>query len=153
MKISSLQQVRKVVDAVDVNVVAWMRRSGVDGVRIALAIVFIWFGMLKIIGQSPVLELIAETVYWIDPNVFIPFLGVWEVFVGVGLLFRLVLRATLLLFWMLLAGTFSVLLVKPDVAFQGGNPLLLTVEGEFVIKNLVLIAAGLVIGSTVRQHK
>jgi putative oxidoreductase len=36
-------------------------------------------------------------------------------------------------------------LAQPDIAFQKGNPLLLTTEGEFVIKNLVMIAAGLVL--------
>jgi hypothetical protein len=42
------------------------------------------------------------------------------------------------------------LVVQPGIAFQDGNPLLLTVEGEFVIKNLVLITAAMVVGSTVR---
>jgi hypothetical protein len=51
-----------------------------------------------------------------------------------------------------LLGTFLVLLVQPEVAFQDGNPLLLTVEGEFVIKNLVLITAGMVVGTTVRRR-
>jgi uncharacterized membrane protein YkgB len=59
------------------------------------------------------------------------------------------LRLTLLLFWLQMAGTLMVLVLRPDMAFQGGNPLLLTAEGEFVIKNLVLIAAGLVVGGTV----
>jgi putative oxidoreductase len=47
-------------------------------------------------------------------------------------------------------GTFLVFLIVPEVAFRDGNPLLLTVEGEFVIKNLVLLAAGMVIGSRVQ---
>ena len=42
-----------------------------------------------------------------------------------------------------LLGTFTVLVTQPDLAFQQGNPLLLTVEGEFVVKNLVLLSAGL----------
>ena len=46
-----------------------------------------------------------------------------------------------------MAGTFLVLVMHPEVAFQDGNPFLLTVEGEFVIKNLVLLSAALVIGS------
>ena len=142
---------RRFVERLDARVVAWMDRSGIGVLRIAMAIVFIWFGALKVLGRSPVVDLVAQTVYWFDPAVFVPLLGVWEICVGLGLLFRLMLRVTLLLFWLLLAGTFSVLLVNPQVAFQGGNPLLLTMEGEFVIKNLVLIAAGLVIGSTVRR--
>gem|GEM_PF-3161571 len=69
----------------------------------------------------------------------------WEV--ARGLLTGIALRLTLLLFWLQMAGTFLVL--RPEVSFQRNNPLLLTMTGEFVVKNLVLIAAGLVIGSTV----
>lgn len=66
-----------------------------------------------------------------------------------GLLTGIALRLTLLLFWLQIAGTFLVLVLRPEVSFQRNNPLLLTMTGEFVVKNLVLIAAGLVIGSTV----
>jgi len=62
------------------------------------------------------------------------------------------LRLTLALFWLQMAGTFLSLIILPGRAFQDGNPLLLAVTGEFIIKNLVLIAAGLVIGSTVRRR-
>ncbi len=103
------------------------------------------------IGLSPVAELVANTVNWMPPQFFVPFLGVWEMFVGFGLLFNWNLRLTLFLFWLQLAGTFLVLVVQPDTAFQSGNPLLLTTEGEFVVKNLILITGGLVVGSTVRR--
>jgi hypothetical protein len=63
------------------------------------------------------------------------------------------LRLTLALFWLQMAGTFVSLVVLPERAFQDGNPLLLDVTGEFIVKNLVLIAAGLVIGSTVRRTR
>lgn len=142
---------RQVSLAVDARMVRFMHTYGIRLIRISLGVVFIWFGMLKLIGRSPVAQLIAQTVYWVRPEVFVPCLGVWEVVVGFGLLAGRALRLTLLLFWLQLAGTFLVLLLRPDIAFQGGNPFLLTTEGEFVIKNLVLIAGGLVVGSTVRQ--
>jgi len=130
-----------------------MAAHGIRLLRIALAVTFIWFGALKITGQSPVGDLVASTVYWIPPAFFVPFLGVWEVVVGVGLLFGVALRAILLLFWLQMAGTFLILVMHPDIAFQAGNPLLLTTTGEFVIKNLVLISAGIVIGSTVPRTR
>jgi len=136
-------------DRLDRWMVQWMERHGVRALRLSLAVVFIWFGALKVIGQSPVAELVARTVYWVSPDVFVPFLGVWETVVGLGLLLGVALRVTLFLFWLQLAGTFLVLLLRPDIAFQGGHPFLLTAEGEFVIKNLVLISGGLVVGSTV----
>ena len=132
--------------------VRFMSAHGVRLLRLSLAVTFIWFGMLKVVGVSPVRDLVAHTVYWVSPEFFVPFLGVWEVVVGLGLLFAVAIRLTLLLFWLQMIGTFLVLVLRPDIAFQqGANPLLLTTEGEFVIKNLVLISAGLVVGGTVRR--
>jgi uncharacterized membrane protein YkgB len=130
-----------------------MRRYGILALRIALGITFIWFGALKIFRVSPVAELVATTVYWFPPEFVVPALGVWEVLVGLGLLTGWAMRLTLLFFFLQMAGTFLVLIMHPDIAFQNRNPLLLTVEGEFVVKNLVLITAGLVVGSTVPKMR
>ena len=138
-------------DRVDRGMVRFMTAFGTRILRVCLGVVFVWFGLLKVIGKSPVAALVAQTVYWVPPQAFVPFLGMWEMGVGIGLLCARAMRLTLLLFWLQMAGTFLVLVLRPDIAFQGGNPLLLTTEGEFVIKNLVLIAAGLVVGGTVRR--
>lgn len=137
----------------DRNMIAFMTAYGTRLLRVALAVTFIWFGALKVVGRSPVGDLVAQTVYWLPPAFFVPFLGWWEVVVGIGLLFGVALRLVLLLFWLQMAGTFLVLVLRPGLAFQTGNPFFLTVIGEFVIKNLVLIAAGLVIGSTVPRTR
>jgi len=139
-------------DRLDARMIAFMSSAGTSLLRVCLGIVFAWFGALKVAGRSPVEALVAQTVSWVAPDVFLPLLGIWEIAVGLGLLFRMALRTTLFLFWLQMAGTFLVLVLRPDLAFQQGNPLLLTTEGEFVVKNLVLIAAGIVVGSTVR-HK
>ena len=152
MKLSKKQGVMAGWSRLDAWMVRVMRVYGIPLLRITLAIVFIWFGLLKVIGKSPVAELVAQTVYWISPEAFIPWLGAWEIAVGLGLLFAVALRLTLLLFWLQMTGTFLVLVLRPDIAFQAGNPALLTTEGEFVIKNLVLLAAGLVVGGTVQRH-
>jgi putative oxidoreductase len=138
---------------IDDTMILTMRERGVPALRVTLGIVFVWFGALKVIDRSPVGELVAGTVYWVDPAWFVPFLGAWEVLVGVGLLLGVALRLVLALFWLQMAGTFLVLVLRPELAFQNGNPLLLATTGEFVIKNLVLIAAGLVVGSTLRRMR
>ncbi|MGH8005167.1 MAG: DoxX family membrane protein [Limisphaerales bacterium] len=135
----------------DSFVVEFMQKWGITLLRWALAVVFIWFGLLKVFRVSPVADLVAETVYWFSPGWFVPFLGFWETVVGLGLLFGKALRFVLLLFFLQMAGTFLVLVFHPELSFQEGNPLHLTVLGEFVVKNLVLIAAGLVVGATVRR--
>ncbi len=139
------------IERVDRTLVAFLRRWSLRALRISLAIVFIWFGALKILDVTPVTELVGNTVYWVDPDWFVPALGVVEVVVGIGLLFRFALRTVIGLFALQMAGTFLVLIVLPEVSFQDGNIFKLTVEGEFVIKNLVLLSAGLVVGATVRS--
>jgi uncharacterized membrane protein YkgB len=138
------------LDRIDRRVVSVLRRYSVPALRISLSIVFLWFGALKVFGVSPVADLVASTVYWLEPEQVVMALGVLELAVGVGLLLRVALRLVLLALVAQLIGTFLVLVIQPGIAFQNGNPLLLTVEGEFVVKNLVLITAGLVVGSTVR---
>jgi uncharacterized membrane protein YkgB len=145
---------RRAFERVDGAVTRMLERYGILALRVALAVVFIWFGVLKVIDRSPVEDLVASTIYWPPAeHTFVRILGVWEIIVGIGLLVPVALRLTLLLFWAQMAGTFLVLVVQPDVSFQGDNPLLLTTEGEFVIKNLVLIAAGLAVGSTLRRRR
>ena len=145
--------VRETIRRVDDRVVSFLRRWSVPALRVSLAVVFVWFGALKVLDVTPVTDLVANTVYWVEPDWFVPLLGWVEIAIGLGLLFRVGLRIVLAVFVLQLLGTFLVLVVQPDVAFQDGNPLKLTVEGEFVVKNLVLITAGMVVGSTVRGEE
>jgi putative oxidoreductase len=139
------------LDRLDEKVVRFMSSYAILIIRISLGIVFVWFGLLKVIGTSPVYDLASHIVYWLPPQLFVPLLGIWEIAIGIGLLLGKALRVVLSLLFLQLAGTFLVLVMRPETAFQGGNPLLLTMEGEFVVKNLVLIAAGLAVGGTVRH--
>jgi putative oxidoreductase len=138
------------LERLDRRILAFLERAALPLLRVSLGLVFVWFGVLKIAGETPVTELVADTVYWVDPSWFVPLLGVFEVVVGIGLLLGRLLRIVLALFALQMMGTFLVLVIQPEVAFQDGNPLLLTTEGEFVIKNLVLLSAGLVIGSRLK---
>ena len=140
-------------DRFDRMVVAALQRWSVPILRVSLGIVFLWFGALKVFGGTPVADLVAATVYWVDPDWFVPLLGVVEMLVGAGLILRRAMRTILAVFLAQMAGTFLVLILLPEIAFQDGNPFKLTVEGEFVIKNLVLLAAGLVVGATVRRDR
>ena len=65
--------------------------------RIALAIVYIWFGALKIIGLSPAGDLVEETVFWFKPDIFIPVLGIGELVIGLGLLVKRFVPFTIIL--------------------------------------------------------
>lgn len=124
-----------------------LRRYSPLGLRLALGTVFIWFGALKVAGVSPVNELVQSTVWWLPPGMSVLGLGMVEIAIGIGLTFRLVPRLVLLLFTLQMLGTFLAFFVVPGQMFEG-NLLRLTTLGEFVVKNLVLLAAGLSVAAS-----
>jgi uncharacterized membrane protein YphA (DoxX/SURF4 family) len=113
--------------------------------RILLGLLFIWFGGLKVAGVSPVQALVAGTLPWISPHVVVPVLGGVEILLGLGLVTGVAVRLVLPVLACHLAGTLLTFVVLPGRMFRGSDPLLLTQSGEFVIKNLVLISATLVL--------
>ena len=128
-----------------------LRRVGLTLLRISLSLVFIWFGALKIANVTPVGDLVAGTLPFVDPVWFVPVLGGVEVALGLGLLLGRAITVVSAVLVGHLCGTFLVLVVQPELAFQGGNPLLLTTIGEFVVKNIVLISAALVLAARLRE--
>ncbi|MEM8598651.1 MAG: hypothetical protein AAGF99_01915 [Bacteroidota bacterium] len=140
------------LDRFDQRLARFMGHVGIATLRIAVALVFIWFGGLKLFeGLSPAEDLVKATVYWVNPDVFFPILGVWEVLIGIGLLWRPLVRGALFLLALQMPGTFLPLVLLPEVCFTA-FPFGLTMEGQYIVKNLVIIAAALVVGSTVRAR-
>jgi uncharacterized membrane protein YkgB len=139
------------LDELDKAIAGWMKRVGIKLLQISLGIIFIWFGALKPFGMSPAQDLVSRTVYFVDPDWFVPFLGWWEVLIGIGLLFRPLIRPAIFLLFLQMPGTFLPLVLLPSVCFTS-IPFGLTLEGQYIIKNLILIAAALVVGGTVRSE-
>lgn len=139
------------LEPLDRRIAGWMQRNGLFVLRIALAIIFIWYGILKPFGMSPAAELVRKTVYFVPPDLFIPILGWWEVAIGVGLLYRPLNRTAIFLLFLQMPGTLLPLVLLPDVCFTQ-IPWGLTLEGQYIIKNAVLIGAALVVGGTVRER-
>ena len=144
---------KSVIERTDNVIVPWLKRWSISLLRVSLGVVFVWFGALKVLDVSPVVDLVADTVYWVDSDWFVPLLGTAEILIGLGLALGRALRLVLLGLVGQMVGTFLVFVILPDVAFLDGNPLKLTVEGEFVIKNLVLLTAGLVVGASVGSRE
>jgi uncharacterized membrane protein YkgB len=139
-------------DRLDLAVAVFMQRHGMRLLRISLGVVYIWFGILKPFHLSPADVLVTRTVAWMPVSirhVFVPLLGWWEVAIGVGLLFRRFLRAALLLLFLQMPGTALPLVLLPHLCFTH-FPYGLTLEGQYIIKNLTLISAAIVVGGTVR---
>lgn len=137
---------------IDRHIAGFMTKYGVVALRWAVGIVFIWFGALKLFpGMSPAEELVKNTVYFFDPEWFFPFLGVWEMVIGLFLLIRPLVRVAIFLLFLQMPGTFLPLLLLPGACFTD-FPFGLTMEGQYIIKNLVIISAALVVGGTVREN-
>jgi uncharacterized membrane protein YkgB len=143
------------IERVDIRITGVLARIGVPLVRIALGIVFLWFGVLKFFPNlSPAETLAARTIERltlgaVSPAVSLPVLAAWESLIGIGLIANRGMRAVLLLLAIQMAGTFTPLLLFPTETFSVW-PIVPTLEGQYIIKNLVLIGAAIVVGATVR---
>jgi len=143
------------VDVVDAGITGWMARHGLQLLRISLGVVFLWFGALKFFpGLSPASDLAARTIDvlsfgMVPASVSVPVLAAWECLIGLGLLVGKFMRATLLLLAIQMAGTLTPLVLFPAEVFTR-IPYAPTLEGQYIIKNAVLISAAIVLGATVR---
>ncbi|MFL5571263.1 MAG: DoxX family membrane protein [Gemmatimonadaceae bacterium] len=142
-------------NSLDARITHWMARHGVPLLRISLGVVFLWFGALKFFpGLSPAQDLAARTILrlsfgLVGPAISVPVLAAWECLIGLGLLTGIFMRATLLLLAVQMAGTLTPLVLFPSEVFLR-IPYAPTLEGQYIIKNAVLISAAIVIGATVR---
>lgn len=132
----------------DAMVIRFMEVVGVPFLRVGIGVVFVWFGALKPLGLSPAEDLLSATVYWWTPEVVVPVIGYWEVLIGVFFLIPPLTRLAILLLAPQMVGTFLPLVLLPGVCWDV-FPLGLTLEGQYIVKNLVVIGAALVIGSRV----
>ena len=150
-----MNRLRTSFDRIDLRVTSVMARFGLLLLRVSLCIVFFWFGVLKFFpGMSPAQDLAIRTIGIltfgaIPPATALLLLATWECVVGLGLIFGLFMRATLLLLFLQMIGTMTPLVFFPYEVFTR-IPFAPTMEGQYIIKNIVLVSAGLVLGATVR---
>lgn len=135
-----------------------MARYGITFLRVSLGLIFIWFGGLKFIpGASPAEELALSTISiltfdLISPQVAQFMLAALETLIGLLLITGTFMRFAILLLLVQMAGTMSPIVLFPELVFNQ-VPFVLTIEGQYIIKNFVVISAALVIGATVRGGK
>lgn len=139
------------LDRADLRISEGMDRYCQPLMRFSIAFIFIWFGVLKPLGMSPEAELIKRTVYWVSPHIFLPVLGWWEVTIGLCLLYRPLIRVALLLLLLQLPGTMLPLILLPEICFTH-PPFGLSLEGQYIVKNIFLVSAAFMIGGKVRAQ-
>ncbi len=132
----------------------WLADHGLTILRISIGVIFIWFGALKFWpGLSPADQLAGDTIDRlfagsIPDDVARVLLALLETAIGIGLVTGKFMRLTLLLLVGQMFGTVTPLVLFPELTWSG--PFAPTLEGQYILKNVVLVSAALTIGATVR---
>ncbi len=120
--------------------------------RVLLGIIFIWFGLLKVTGNPSATSIIAKSVFWFEPHFIVPFLGYWEMTMGLTLLYSRFLRLAILLLLVRIPGTFLALYYHYNECFSE-SIFLPTTQGQYLIKEISLVGVALVIAGSIRFSK
>ena len=147
---------KNLMNKIDSILTSIMRKYGVLLLRISIGIIFVWFGVLKFFPNvSPAQGIATETINIltfgiIQKNIALVILAIWETLIGIGLIVGKQLRIILFLLFAQMLGTLTPLVLFPNETFTY-YPIVPTLEGQYIIKNLIIISAGLVVGATVHS--
>jgi uncharacterized membrane protein YkgB len=148
----------KTFQKIDKKITRWMAKHAITFIRLSIGILFFWFGILKFFpGLSPAEDLAINTIDTLTFGLFsqqliISGLAALEVFIGIALIFKLFLRETLLLLFIQMFGTITPVFLFPEEVFTV-IPYGLTLEGQYIVKNLIIFSGAIAVGATVRGGK
>jgi uncharacterized membrane protein YkgB len=133
-----------------------IEKKGLAILRFSIAIVFLWFGALKLFPGSAAEKLAQDTISLItfetvDETLSLIILGVVECIIGLSLLFKKLLSIIIPVMYVQLFGTLLPLVLFTDQTWE--SALVPTLEGQYIIKNAVLIAAAILMGAVARGGK
>ena len=137
------------LESIDQNIAKRMNHWGITLIKISFAIIFFWFGILKPLGLSAAIPIVESTVAWlplIKPETWVHVIGWWEVAIGILFLFNQTIRLAIALLFLQMFGTFMPMVFLPDIVYQNGNIFLPTMEGQYIIKNIMIISAAITVG-------
>lgn len=133
----------------------WMQQAALPAARVALFIVYAWFGLLKVIDMSPANPLVAalleRTLPFLSFDTFIIGFGWFEVLIGVLWLWSRWDRVTLVLFAAHMVMTVLPMMMLPGVVWA--EPFVPTLEGQYMIKNVALVALAMSIAARLRPRR
>ncbi len=137
-------------EKIESNVLDWMALHGIVLLRISIGIIFFWFGFQKFFpGISSAEDIATRTIDVMSFGIVkapysMPILATWETLIGIGFITGKYLRPTVLLLYMQMIGTLFPLFVFPGETFYLA-PFVPTIEGQYIIKNIIIITAAMVI--------
>ena len=133
----------------------WLSQNAMNLLRISIGIIYVWFGALKFFPNlSPADQLAKDTIYLITfglipNNISIILLALWETLLGVVLIVGVWRRAVFYILLLHMACTFVPLFFFVDVSFTN-SPYAFTLVGQYIMKNLIIICAALVLNAYAR---
>ena len=144
------------IHTIDIELINFFKRISVPVARFGLFVIFFWFGLLKVIGLSPasglVQSLFEQTINFISFNHFLILFGFFECLIGIFFLIRGLERVVLPMLLVQMLATFLPLFTLPEMTWSGF--MVPTLEGQYIIKNLVIIAAAIAIAAHLHpMHK
>ena len=145
---------KDILNKLDSKFIKIMKNASIPSIRLSFGVIFIWFGVLKPLGLSSAEGLLKSTVIWLpfgSPEMWLIIIGLWEVVIGIFFFFKKTTRIAIILLFLQMVGTFMPLVVLTEVTFQSNNFLLPTLEGQYIIKNLMIISAALVLGGEITR--
>lgn len=129
----------------DLSLIKFFRRNWVPVARFGLFVVFFWFGILKVLGFSPAEPLVEQlfdaTIGFMSFSSFLLAFGLFEMVIGLLFLMKGAERIVMPLLLLHMITTFGPLIFLPQAAWAGF--LVPTLTGQYIIKNLVIIACAM----------
>ncbi len=143
------------INKIDFKLIHFFRKIFLPSARIGLFIVFFWFGFLKVIGLSPasgvVQNLFESTIPFMHFSTFLVLFGIFECLIGILFLIKGMERVVIPLLLIHMFTTFGPLVFLPEETWQ--KFMVPTLEGQYIIKNFVLIAAAIGIAAHLHPIK
>ena len=134
-----------------------IEKKGIVVLRISVGVIFFWFGFLKFFGNASSAESIAsKTISWLtfgfmDAEISMPVLAALECIIGIGILTKKYMEYVIPVMYFQMAGTLLPLFIFWEETWK--RPFVPTLEGQYIIKNAVLISAGIVLGAVAKGGK
>ncbi len=138
------------IEKAENQILNWMSVNGIILLRLSIGFIFFWFGFQKFFpGISSAEDIATQTIDVLSFGIVqapfsMPILATWEVLIGLGFLTGKYLRTTVILLYFQMAGTLFPLIVFPEETFYL-VPMIPTIEGQYIIKNIIIITAAMVI--------
>ena len=143
------------IRTIDIELIHFFRRISMPVARFGLFVVFFWFGLLKVVGTSsasPLVEkLFEQTISWMSFPTFIVLFGLFEMLIGILFAIRGFERLVIALLFLHMITTFMPLFLLPEITWSGF--MMPTLEGQYIIKNVVIIATAIAIAAHLHPIK